>query len=268
MRKDRLNLPGKAGIKMDSFINVEKLRPEVRKSLEPYLRTLLVVAKEEILSIVLFGSATGPDFIPGRSDLNLALLVREITPAFLKKCLEPVKTGFKKGIVAPLLLTREYIGGSLDVFPVEFLDIRETGLVLFGEDPFSGIELSGASLRLESEQQLKGTVLRIRQAYLEIGLATAGIDKVLSQSLNSLVPVFRAMLALRGLKPPRNKRDIVTLVCKTFEISEAVFLDILKLKMQTGRVSPEAEEKILGEYMRSIERLAGALDKLEVDRKI
>jgi hypothetical protein len=252
---------------LERLKNLEKLAPEVEKLLEPYVRDLLLIAGEDILSVLVFGSATGPDYMPGRSNINIAIVVREINPAFLKKCLKHVASGFKKRIVAPLLLTRGYIESSLDVFPIEFLDMRETGLVLVGDDPFSHVDLSNSGLRLECEQQLKGALLRIRQAYLELGLAHGGIEKVLSESLNSLIPVFRAMLVLKGARPPRNKQDILGSVCEAFGVDPEVFLQILKLKLEMGRVSPEAEEKILRDYMKNVEYLAQLVDAFQTPEK-
>lgn len=252
---------------MERMKNLEKLDPEVGKLLGPYVRDLLLIAGEDILSVLVFGSATGPDYLPGRSNINVAIVVREIAPAFLKKCLKHVSSGFRKRIVAPLLLTREYIESSLDVFPIEFLDMRETGLVLVGDDPFSHVELSNSALRLECEQQLKGALLRIRQAYLELGLAHRGIEKVLGESLNSLIPVFRAMLVLKGAQTPRGKQEIVGSVCEVFGVAPEVFLQILKLKLEMGRVSPEAEENVLRDYMKNIEYMSQIVDAFQTQEK-
>jgi hypothetical protein len=231
------------------------------------LRELLSIAGEGIISVLVFGSATGPDFVPGRSNINLAILVRDIDSAFLKKCLKHIASGFKKRIVAPLFLTRKYVDSSLDVFPVEFLDIRETALVLAGDDPFVDVDLSNSGLRLECEQQLKGALLRIRQAYLELGLTNRGLEKVLSESLNSLIPVFRAMLVLKGVTPPRGKQEIVGSTCEAFGVDSGAFKEILKLRVEGKRVLPEAEEKILRDYVKSIDELAEIVDALRIEEK-
>ena len=205
--------------------------------------------------------------MPGRSNINVAVLVREIDPAFLKKCLTHAAGGFKKRIVAPLLLTHKYIDSSLDVFPVEFLDIRETCLVLVGSDPFADVDLSNSSLRLECEQQLKGALLRIRQAYLELGLAHRGIERVMSESLNSLIPVFRAMLVFKGEQPPRRKQEIIGSVCRVFGIASDVFVQVLRFKLEMRRVPPETEEKILRDYIKNVEVLAQLVDALATQEK-
>jgi len=252
------------GENLERLKNFDKLRPEVRKLIEPYVRSLFTLLKEDVLSIVVFGSATGPDFVPGRSNVNLAVVVKEIDLSLLKKCLKQVSAGAKKGIVAPLFLTQEYINSSADVFPVEFLDIRETGVTLMGEEPLANVQLSRSGLRLECEQQLKGSLLRIRQAYLELGLQKAGLETVLCDSLTSLIPVFRAMLVLKEQEVVRGKRQILESVCGAFGLPADTFLSILKLKLEKKRVSPEKGEKLLGDYMRHVRDMARLVDALSI----
>lgn len=249
---------------MELLKNFEKLKPEVSKLLEPYVRDLVALLGEDVLSVIVFGSATGPDFIPGRSNVNLAIVVKDTDLPLLRKCLKHVAAGFKKGIVAPLFLTQEYISTSSDVFPIEFLDIRETGVVLLGEDPLANIKLSAAALRLECEQQLKGSLLRIRQAYLELGLAKQGLERVLGESLTSLIPVFRAMLVLKGVGTIRGKKEILLSVCEAFGVSAEAFTTILQLKREKKHVSPEVGEKLLGEYMRNVREMARLIDAFHI----
>ena len=48
---------------MESF-KLDSLRPELKTIIQPYLARLLDVHKENIVSVVLYGSATGKYFIP------------------------------------------------------------------------------------------------------------------------------------------------------------------------------------------------------------
>ncbi len=249
---------------MERLKNLEKLRPEVVKLIKPYVKELLAILGEDVLSVVVYGSATGLDFVPGASNINLTIVVKDIDLSLLRKCLKHIGAGAKKGIVAPLFLTQEYINNSADVFPVEFLDIRETGVTLTGEDPLASVHLGPSALRLECEQQLKGSLLRIRQAYLELGLAKAGLERVMSDSLTSLIPVFRAMLVLRGLEVPRDKKRILEAVCEAFGQPAETFLGILKLKLEKKRVSHDKGEKLLGDYMGQVRQMARAVDALTV----
>ena len=244
--------------------NIDRLRPEVADDVRQYVEELLRVLGEDAEAVLAFGSATGPDYMPGESDVNLALLVKTAEFSLLDRCLAAVAAGFKKRIVAPLFLTREYIARSQDVFPVEFLDMRATGVLLYGEDFLAGLELKPAWLRLECEQQLKSNLLRTRQAFLEIGRSKGGLERVLARSLNSLVPLFRAMLALRNLELPRTKREIVTSVCRELSVADAAFNEILRLRATGERLKSGRGPGLLADYILAVEKLVAVVDTIEV----
>jgi len=151
--------------------NLERLHSSVRSDVEAYCQKLASAIGENIKAISVYGSATGPDFVPEKSNVNLVVVADRLDQPVLEALLEIVKWGGKKRIVPPLLLTAEYMESSLDVFPIEFLEIKDSQVLLYGDDYFSSVEVKPDDLRLECESQIKAAILRTRQAYLEIGLA-------------------------------------------------------------------------------------------------
>jgi predicted nucleotidyltransferase len=71
---------------------LQKVRSDVRKIIEPYLPKLLEIHKENIASIVLYGSATGKYFIPKRSDINLAVIFKDLEFKQLKDSLKLINS--------------------------------------------------------------------------------------------------------------------------------------------------------------------------------
>src|SRR5437667_194921 len=82
--------------------------------------------------------------------------------------LDLVKWGRKHRISTPLFMTKEYVLHSTDVFPIEFTEIKERHRIIFGEDIFKDLDIPFKDMRLLCEQQIKGKLLHLRQAYLEI----------------------------------------------------------------------------------------------------
>jgi hypothetical protein len=150
----------------------------------------------------------------------------------------------------------------LDVFPIEFVEIRDSQVLLMGNDHFSSLEVSHEHLRLECESQLKGAVLRTRQAYLEIGSRKKGAEAVLHASLTSLIPVFRAMLRLKGAEVPRRKLDVVTAMSEAFGIDPGPFVAVLHDKAGDEKIAGSEAQGILARYIMDIENLAVKVDQL------
>ena len=151
-------------------LKLEGARPDVRVVIQPYLMKLLDLHKENVVSIVLYGSATGKNFIPGKSDINLVVVFKDLQLLQLKNSLSVVSSGISKRITAPLFLSLSHIETSKDTFPIEFIEIKENNILVYGKDVFGGLNIDEANLRLFCKREIEGKLIRIRQAYLEIGL--------------------------------------------------------------------------------------------------
>lgn len=243
-------------------INTEKLPEAVKKSLSPYLEELLEIHRDNLLAIIVYGSATGKDFIPGASNINLLLEFQKMSLSVLKKSLKLVAKGIKRKIVAPLFFTKEYMESSSDVFPIEFLEIAGNHLLLYGEDPFVSLKINKENLRLECEEQLRSKLIRLRQTYLEVGLQRRGIDRLLKDSLTSLIPVFRNILYLKGKTVPYEKEKVLTEIGGEFGIDSETFLAIWRDKKDNNRIGKEDAEVVLGRYIDELFKLTKEIDKL------
>ena len=246
----------------EDFKNLDRIHPEVRQSVVEFCERLMKSIATGIKAIAIYGSATGPDYIVGRSNVNISVLVDRIDHEVLRSLLETVKWGLKKRIVPPLLLTEGYIKASLDVFPIEFAEMKDSAVIIYGDDFLASLEIAPEHMRLECESQLKGALLRTRQAYLEIGLAKKGAERVLHASLTSLIPVMKAMLRLKGLEPPRRKIEVVKLTAETFNINGSVFIEILQDRAGDEKIADKEAHFVLGRYTDQLEVLAEKIEQL------
>ena len=247
---------------MEELINLKGLPEEVKKLMEPYAKNLIELLDDNLCSIAVFGSATGEDFIPKKSNVNLLVVLKEVELTHLKKCFKLVAQGRKKGIVAPLFLTRRHMETSSDVFPVEFLDMRDSHQIIYGESIFEGLDIGTENLRLECEEQLKGKLIRLRQVYLEVGANAKAISAVAVESLTSLIPVFRGMLKLAGEEPPRAKSKVIDATSKRFGVKEGILQKVLNIKAGKAKLEKKDIEDFYGRYIKEIEKLAIAADQI------
>ncbi|MFH1847864.1 MAG: hypothetical protein ABH825_01450 [Candidatus Omnitrophota bacterium] len=247
---------------MSRLLNLDKLPGEVRGRIEPYLKSLLDVHKDNVRSIFIYGSAAGSNFIPGVSDINTAVVLKKIEFGDLKKGLGIISKGIPKKITAPLLLTKEHIDTSLDVFPVEFLNMKESHVVVYGEDILGPVSIDEKNIRFICEQQIKGRLIRIRQGYLEVGLKKKGIEALLKESLASLIPMFRALLRLKGKQPPVDKAGVLAQLCDEFGLRKDVFLPVYRDKSNDEKIESKDVEEYFEKYIADIQKLADAVDRL------
>ncbi len=247
---------------MNKKINVERVAEPVREVISSYAQEILNLLGDNVKSIVVFGSAAGKDFVKGKSNVNMLVVCEDIGLPQLKKCHRLVAKGRRKGIIAPLFFTEFYMQTSSDVFPIEFLDMAAMHTVIYGDDPFESLEIGTENLRLECEEQLKGKLVRLRQAYLEGGGSRKHIRSILIESITSFIPVFKGMLRLKGKTPPIGKREAIDAMGIEFGMDKELFHKILDLKLTKVKLSGEELETLYGRYLEEIEKLAMIADKM------
>ena len=237
-------------------LKLEGARPDVGVVIQPYLMKLLDLHKENVVSIVLYGSATGKNFIPGKSDINLVVVFKDLQLLQLKNSLSVVSSGISKRITAPLFLSLSHIETSKDTFPIEFIEIKENNILVYGKDVFGGLNIDEANLRLFCKREIEGKLIRIRQAYLEIGLKKKGVEALMKKSLNSLIPVFRALLRQKTKKPSVDKEQILIEFCNYYGLSKDVFIAILRDRMNDEKIKGEDAEVFFEKYLKEIEKIS------------
>lgn len=244
--------------------NLDKLHLYARKVIEPYCNKMLRIHQHNILSLLVYGSAVGVDYIPKKSNINLAIIFDNIKMADLDRSLKLVNKGRRKKIIAPLFLTDEYMKTSADIFPIEFLEMKENHLLIYGEDFLEKLEISREYLRLQCEQQLKGKLIRLRQAYLEIGRNRKAIMTLILESFSAFLPVIRNLLRLKEGTVSYNKEEVLTKAKECFGIDLELFKKLLILKAEGKVPGREELKEIFAKYMEEIFKLAMIADEIKV----
>lgn len=109
----------------------------------------------------------------------------------LSACL-PLADGWqRRGLAVPLMLSRDELDRTLDIFPLEYAAIAATLTMLRGSNPFEGLTPRADDVRRALETQAKSHLIHLREGFLESrGEATA----VAALIAASAMP-FRTLLA-------------------------------------------------------------------------
>ena len=243
--------------------NLEKLPEKAQKVLKPYMGKLLEIYANDVLSIFAYGSVTSGDYEPRTSDINIAVVMKELSVHTLKRSLGLVRSGIRKGITAPLFLTPDYISMSLDAFPIEFMNMKDTRLVLLGGDILADITVSEGDLRKECEYYLKGKLIALRQAYLERALNLRSLEGLLKAALKSLIPVFRNMLRIKTkTAPPVCKVEILNGISKEFNIDMESFQKVFEAKRAKKRMDKKTAEDAISSFIDGLQKLSLLVDEI------
>jgi hypothetical protein len=173
----------------------------MREVVEPFLAAADGAAGGPYAA-VLYGSLARGDYLPGRSDINLLVVLPAIWPRLLDDFGPALRRWHGHGFPPPLLFTGEEWARAQDVYQLELADMRASYRVLRGEDPVAGLRLQPALLRRALEGELRGKVLRLRQAYATAAAEPETLGATATASASTVLVMLRGVLALHGLPIP------------------------------------------------------------------
>ncbi len=160
-------------------------------------------------SVVLYGSAARGDWDTSRSDVNLLVVVDDPSPAALERLTSAVTTWHSAGFTPPLLIGRHEWRHATDVFPIELVDMQLAHRVLAGPDPLAGLAVSKADLRRALESELRGKLMRLRQAFVRFHEARPTLGGFAVSSCSELLVLFRGTAVLLDRDPGRTADSVI-----------------------------------------------------------
>jgi predicted nucleotidyltransferase len=215
-----------------------------------------------LASAVLYGSAARGEFRPGQSDLNVLVLLRQVTPAALLRGSELARAWVAEGNAVPLVLSAEEWRRSADVWAIELADIRDAHLVLAGADPFEGITIALEDLRLQCERELKGKQIQLRERYLLIAGQPEELGGLLVRSFSTFLVLFRTVLRLGGEGGERDAEAVVRRVADRVGFDPAPLLEIHRARAGGAGLRPEADAPVVVGYLDAVSRVVEHVDRL------
>lgn len=219
----------------------------------------------QLVSIVLYGSAVMGDFDPERSNYNVLVVLETITPADLRAVRPLIEDWQARGHPLPLYFTREEMADASDVFPMEFLDMSAAHRVLYGEDPFLGLEVSTVHLRHQIEYELRGKLIRLRELYIPASQSAERVTALMTDSIVSFVTLFRHVLRLFGIsEPPLKRREVVQRLGDSLSLEVTPFHAVLDLREAKRSLPLEEADRLFAAYVEAIRGVIERVDHLEV----
>jgi predicted nucleotidyltransferase len=217
---------------------------------------------DDLKSIILYGSATGGSYIPGKSDINFMILVSEAGIEHLDRGFKTVAKWRKRKVAVPLFLTQLYVDTSLDVYPIEYLNFQRHHILVYGVDILKDLAFNHDFLRLQCEREIKGKLLLLRKAFLETSGKKKALQEVINQSLTAFIAIFEALLFLQGKEVPSEKRELIRSTCELFDLDSELFEKLLFTKEQRIKPDERSLNTLFKTYLSEVRKLSKLVDAL------
>lgn len=239
--------------------------PAVLDAARVWLAPVRTALSSDFLAAYVTGSALREGFDPRRSRVNLLVVASEL-PSDRLDALSAAIGNDPKALVRfePLFLTRQQIDASLDVFPIEWLDLQERHRLLEGTDFLPQLIVPRANLRLQCEHELRGKHLRLRQEYLAAAQDPERLRVALANLASGFHTLFRTLLRLRDETPPADAAAVIERVAALYSLDAKGLLGAHVVRHASQAPKPDEARAIYRSFLAEIGSLVSAIDGLRV----
>ena len=160
----------------ESPSGINRLAPSLREPVARYAERLRELGGSNVLGLAFYGTGVGNSFDPPRHTAQNMIVVEQLRLDDLRQIGVEGPSFGRFHIAAPVVLTPAVIAGSLDTFPLEFIEILQEHATIFGPEYFSAesLPLQDWHVRLQCERELKIIQIGLQQGLLKIGGTIAG----------------------------------------------------------------------------------------------
>jgi hypothetical protein len=160
----------------------------------------------------LFGGGITPQSNPEHGAIRSVLVLSKVDLDAVRRLAARGPHFGRLHLVAPLILTPQFLRTSLDSFPLELLEIQQQYLPILGLDSFRDWTFADGDVRLQCERELKSIALALQHGVLTNRGQTNKFPKIVQHVIERLARTLRGLLWLTGRKQRLSLLEVVTAV--------------------------------------------------------
>ena len=230
----------------------------MQAALDQAVEALKSKLRENLHSLIIYGSAVRGNVVPGVSDLNLLVVLREPTAEAHLAIGEAIRGPVR---IEPFVLSRDGIERSLQAFAIKFRSIRRHYRVLHGADLLASLEVDEALLRFLCEQAVRNLRLRMTHAFITMAGDPKRYTRYLVDAAPDLFTDLAEVLRLTGTDVPTEFADRIGVFEGNFAVDASVLKDLLVLKNAPRLLSLDEAKDYHGRLFRLLDQAVRWMEK-------
>jgi len=217
---------------------------------------------DNLVSVIIHGSAVAAPGNPKKSDYQTLIVTRELAADDLRQFRPVIKWWTGSGYEMPVFFTAEEFGDSLDVFPIEFRQMKRAYRVLHGHDLLADREASKEHLRWQTELELRGKLLRLRSLALPASESTRDLVNLMTESVVSFVRFLRPIPEILGEEPPLGRLATARRAGELLNVDTAPLVRVLQLRDEPRELMEIEVQDLFASYLDCLTQVIEAVDNL------
>jgi hypothetical protein len=234
----------------------------MQAKLQEIVNRLMEAHGENLISVILYGSAVAASGNRPPSDFQLLVVTEYLSAVDIRRASVAMKWWEMSGFPRATCFTKKEFLNSLDVFPIEFRQMQRSYRVLAGEDLLANVVISKLNLRLLTEYELRGKLLRLRALYLATSDDPEQVTRLVTDSVVSFVQYLRPVLELLGDVAPLGRLATVRRVGEQLRIETAPLERALRLRDEPVDLLDMEVQDLFASYLTCLEQVIEAVDRI------
>lgn len=209
-------------------------------------------------SIILYGSSVTGSAPPPR-DINIMVVADSIEEEDLLRYRSVAGRYQKKGISNPIFMEADFFKNSANIFPLEYTEIKRTGKVISGSDPFADLEIDMRNLGYQVEFELRGKLLLLRKIFFATP-HDGDLVPAMNETISSLVTLARGILIITGRHASGGWDETVKELTAASGIELEGLREIIEMRARKKKVKQAAP--LFLRYMDDVGKICGYVSGL------
>jgi hypothetical protein len=177
-------------------------------------------------SVIRYGAAAVDDRSTVPADQSVLIVLDEVKVPILQLASDPIRRWVKKGHPMPFIFDEPTFAQSTDIFPIDYLNMRDHHEVLWGADVLKDIHIDHRFLRLQCESEMRGKLIHLKSEYVLNCHTPKKLLQLMLHTLNDFDRVMIGVLHLLKQRPQGGRRQIVAELAKAIDFQPEIFLDL------------------------------------------
>jgi predicted nucleotidyltransferase len=232
------------------------------KQISDFVSRLQRAAGSNLESVILYGSAVSGDYEADYSNVNLLAILKDTSLVKLLALAPAITEWTQLRHPAPLLITRNELERSADVFSIELLDMQRQHRVLVGPDVVGELQIPMHLHRAQLEYELREKLILLRQRLLLDAADEKRTWHLLLRSLPAFATLFRHALIVHGQPLPSTKREAIKELATALNFDATPLLTLLDIREHQADPKQFQVRDIAARYLATIEQVTAAVDRM------
>ncbi|MBS3117956.1 hypothetical protein J4430_03715 [Candidatus Woesearchaeota archaeon] len=196
----------------------------------------------------------------GKKEEQHVIILKKLDIKVLSDTRQIIKEYYARTKKYPLLLTNEELTNGLDVFPLEFLNMKLDHNILHGDDIFKDLNFEKKHIRRELEFEFRSKLIHLRQGYIE-ATSKEGLKQIVEKAIPTLLPILNGLIFLKGRDVPRKLNEMLDVIAAEYG------LDMTPLRRLQEENKQDPDE-LVKELISLLATMGGSLDKIKVEKTL